>query len=261
MVKLLSWRLAPVLLLATTPFGPAPRHAPEPFAVGEQAEYDVKYGFIHAGTGSLSVVSIDTVRQRDAYRFRLTMTAGVNLRLYKYTLRDTMESWVDTATFQSLRFIQNQMDHGRARRKHYEIFPEREAYSDGGKPEQVSVADPLDDIAFLYFVRTQPLDVGTTQEFARHFKPSNNPLILKVLGRDTIEAAGRKWSTVVVQPVIKTSTMFADGEAKVWISDDPSHVIVQINAKVSIGSITMKLKSYRAAPGLDSTAVGAPARR
>jgi hypothetical protein len=131
--------------------------------------------------------------------------------------------------------------------KHYEIFPERLAYSDGGKPEQESVVDPLDDVSFLYFVRSQRLELGATLELPRYFKPGSNPITIRVIGRDTIEAAGKKWSTLVVQPIIKTSTMFRDGDARVWISDDPAHVIVQINTKLSIGSITMKLRSYKPA--------------
>jgi hypothetical protein len=219
----------------------------QPFRVGERAEYDVRYGFIHAGTGSLTVVGIDTVRGRDAYRFRMTLTAGVNLLLCRYSVRDTMQSWTDTATFHSLRFWQDQLISGKQRTKRYEIFPERRVYVDSGQTEQPSVAAPLDDISFLYFVRTQALEVGTTLELLRHFKPASNPVILKVLRKETIEAAGRKWNTIVVQPIIKTSTMFSDGGAQVWLSDDPARVIVQINTKVSVGSITMKLKSYQPA--------------
>ena len=104
---------------------PAP-HSAHPFTAMEHAEYDVRYGPIHAGNGTLSVLGIDTVRGRDAYRFRMTIGGGVNLLLYKYALRDTMESWVDTATFTSLRFTQQQWHQGKLRSKHYEIFPERE---------------------------------------------------------------------------------------------------------------------------------------
>ena len=225
--------------------GPSPSPVSQPFSTGERAEYDVRYGIIHAGTGTLSVIGIDTVRGRDAYRFRLTLGAGVNLLLYKYAIRDTMQSWVDTATFESLRFTQDQFDGGRARTKRYEIFPERRTFADGNQPEQSSVAEPLDDISFLYFVRTQKLEVGATTEIWRHFKPASNPVTLKVLRKDTIEAAGRRWNTIVVQPVIKTSTMFSNGEAQVWLSDDPAHVVVQINTKLSVGSITMTLRSYQ----------------
>lgn len=204
------------------------------------------YGVFHAGVGSLSVVGVDTVRGRDAYHFRMTIEGGVNLLLYRYAIRDTMESWVDTATFESLRFVQRQLHRGNARNKHYEIYPDRRVFEDGTQPEQESVASPLDDISLLYFVRGEPLEVGATVAVPRHFKPGSNPITLKVLGRDTIEAAGKRWPTIVVQPTIKTSTMFGDGNAKVWLADDSTRTIVQINARAAVGSITMQLRSYRA---------------
>jgi hypothetical protein len=216
-----------------------------PFVVGERAEYDLKYGILRAGTATLGVTGIDTVRDRPAYCFRLTTSAGVNLALYKYSIRDTMRSWVDTATFHSLRFNQDQLDGGRTRVKRYEIFPDRSVFTADGENEEPSVSDPLDEIAFLFFVRSQPLEVGATQSWARYFKPKSNPVTLQVLRRDTIEAAGRKWPTIVVRPIIKTSSLFAEGaEAQVWIADDPSRVIVQVNTHLKVGSITMRLKSY-----------------
>jgi len=234
-----------LLLAALPPAAGAQAPPTRSFAVGERAEYDVKYGLIHAGNAAVEVTGIDTVRGRDAWLFRLTMSAGVNLLVYSYSVRDTMWSWVDTSTFQSLRFNQNQLDGGRRRVKRYEIFPDRLVFRDGTQPEQPSVAQPLDDLAFLFFVRDQELQVGTTETWPRYFKPGSNPVLLRVLGQDTVEAAGRKWPTVVVRPIIKTSSMFAEGgEARVWISDDPAHVIVQINTKLKVGSITMKLKSY-----------------
>jgi hypothetical protein len=242
-----SARLA--LLLVAAPvvaLTQAPRSS-RPFASGERAEYDVRYGVFHAGVGTLSVVGIDTVRGRDAYRFRMTLEGGVSLVLYRYEIRDTMESWVDTATFQSLRFVQKQLHRDKPRDKHYEIFPDRRVFVDGSDSEQPSVADPLDDIALLFFVRGLPLRIGTTIDIPRHFKPGSNPIRLAVVRKDTIEAAGKSWPTIVVQPTIKTSTMFGDGKALVWLADDSTRVIVQINARAAVGSITMRLRSYRAA--------------
>jgi hypothetical protein len=235
---------------------PAARASAQPFAIGEHAEYDVRFGVIRAGSAALTVTGIDTVRGRDAWRFRLTFSAGINLLLYRYSTRDTMNSWVDTASFLSLRFTQDQVAKGKPRTKRYEIFPERGTFADGAQPEQPSVAEPLDDISFLYFVRTQPLEVGTTTEFPRHFKPESNPVTVRVLRKDTIEALGRKWPTIVVQPIIKTSTMFSSAsEARMWLSDDSARVIVQINTRLSFGSITMKLRSFQPAAIVPPAAV------
>ena len=248
-MKVLAAVIAELLVVAAallaSPLVASPQsRAGRPFVVGERAVYDVSYGFIHAGTGSLDVVSIDTVRGRDAYRFRLTFSAGVPR---VYSIRDTMQSWVDTAIFQSLRFHQDQLEGGKTRTKRYEIFPDRRVYSEPNKPEQPSVAEPLDDISFLYFIRTQNIEVGETVTFPRYFKPESNPVKLIALRKQVIEAAGKKWKTLVVQPIIKTSSgIFSEGgRAQVWISDDSARVIVQINTKLSIGSINMKLKSYQ----------------
>jgi hypothetical protein len=196
-VARLSRTVLPMSLGGTLLLGaPAPSHvtsapyAKHPFSAMEHAEYDVKYGPIRAGSGTLSVLGIDTVRGRDAYRFRMTLGGGVNLLLYKYALRDTMESWVDTATFTSLRFTQQQWHQGKLRSKHYEIFPERETYRDGTGAEQGSVANPLDDLSLFFFARTIPLTVGSSIDIPRHFKPASNPVVLKVVGRETIDAAG-----------------------------------------------------------------------
>jgi len=214
----------------------------------ERAEYDVRYGPIHAGNGTLSVLGIDTVRGHDTYRFRLTIGGGVNLLLYRYSLRDTLESWVDTATFNSLRFSNRQWHKGQSRIKQYEIFPERHTYREGTKAEQSSVDNPVDEIGILFLARTMPLTVGSSVDIPRYFKPAANPVVLNVLGREKIEAAGREWDTIILQPIIKTTTMFADGDARVWLSDDSARVIVKVSAKASVGSITMKLKSYTPTP-------------
>ena len=224
------------------------------FTVGERAEYDIRYGPMHVGTGSLTVMGIDTVRGRDSYRFRLTADARVNLLVKKFSSRDTMQSWVDTATFHSLRFHQDQLPNGRPRTKRYEIFPERLSYTDGNQPEQPSVADPLDDIAFLYFVRTQGFEVGTTMEWSRYFEAKNNPVVLKVLRKDTIEAAGRNgrrlWfarssrpracSPTVTRhgsgfPTTRRDDRSAQHEALGWIDHDAIEIVRAIEARHAAG--------------------------
>jgi hypothetical protein len=231
--------LALILVTGVT----ATAQAPRPWVVGDSAEYDVRFGPLHAGTAKLALVGIDSVRGRAAYHIRLTISGRVNLLFYKYDLRDTIESWVDTTTQNSLRFTQRQWHRGTLRSKAFELFPERRTFVDGTRPEEESVADPLDDLGVLYLARSLPLVVGTSVEIARHFRPANNPVVVRVLGRDSIEAAGRRWATLVVQPIIKTSTMFADGQARVWLSDDSARVVVRLTAKASIGSITMLLKN------------------
>jgi hypothetical protein len=137
-----------------------------PFSIGERLSYNVYFGPKQVGSGSMHVVSIDTIRGRPAYHATLRIKGGVP----SYEVDDTFESWFAIDDFSSLRYNQDQNEGSRKRAHRYEIFPERRVYDDltDEKPEQPSVAEPLDDGSFLYFLRTVPLEIGQTYEFQRY---------------------------------------------------------------------------------------------
>ncbi|HYV99798.1 MAG TPA: DUF3108 domain-containing protein [Gemmatimonadaceae bacterium] len=224
---------------------------PVPFQVGERAVYTVKY-FLASGSASLDVAGVDTVRGRHAYHFVFTFEGGVP----GYHLRDTSQSWVDQSDFRTLRFHQDQVERGNTRKRRYEVFPERAMYTgDGGKTERPSVANPLDDVSFIYFIRTQTLKVGDTLEYHSYFKPESNPVRVAVLRREKgVETPAGKFDAIVVHPIIRTKGIFSeDGNALMWLSDDPAHRVIQIKTKLSIFTATMQLKSYRASSASPET--------
>jgi hypothetical protein len=54
---------------------------------------------------------------------------------------------------------------------------------------------------------------------------------------------------LVLQPVIKTSKLFADGgQALIWLSDDSLRIMVQMKTKLSFGSLNLYLTSLRITP-------------
>ena len=66
------------------------------------------------------------------------------------------------------------------------------------------------------------------------------------------------FDAIVVQPVIKTKGIFSEnGHAEVWLSDDPSRIMLQMKSKLSFGSLNLYLKSYR--PPTVATAAAEPA--
>jgi hypothetical protein len=220
---------------------PLPPRGPVPFAVGERATYDVKFGFVKAGTASMQVRGITPVRNRDAYHFAFRVTGGIPL----YRVDDILESWTDTARFHSLRYVQDQEEGGRKRERRYEIFPERAQFVENDKAPEASVAEPLDDASFLYYVRTLPLEVGKEYSFPRYFKPKSNPVRIRVLRRERIEVPAGRFETIVVQPIIKTRGIFSEGgRAEVWIADDATRAVVQLKSKLPFGSINLYLTKY-----------------
>ena len=219
-----------------------------PWSVGEQAQYEVRFGKLKVGRGSIEVVRLDNVRGRESWHTRFRVSGGT----FFYRVNDVLESWLDTRTLASLRFVKDQEEGRSDREVRYEIYPERTAYQEKDGPEQPSVAQPLDDGSFLFFVRTIPLTVGETYEFNRYFKPDRNPVRIKVLRRETVRVPAGEFPAIVVQPVFKTKGIFSEnGRAEVWLSDDDRRIVLQMKSQLSFGSLNLYLKSHQ--PGTGSS--------
>jgi hypothetical protein len=233
----------PLLALAL----PAQEHIlPVPYAVGERMDYDVSFGKLHVGSASMEVIGVDEIRGRDAWHTIYQVHGGLR---FVYNVDDTFESWIDRRTGNSLRFKQNLNEGRRDMERLFEIYPNRSLYSENGDSLRASVANPLDDGSFLYFLRTIPLVVGQTYTFERYFRPDRNPVTIKVLRKERIEVPAGAFDAIVVQPMINTKGIFSEnGHAEVWLSDDPRHVMLMLKSGLSFGSINLYLKSIRPAP-------------
>ena len=213
-----------------------------PFETGEKLTFDVRFGGIKVGTGRMEVVGLQNVRGREAWHTRFTVKGGIPF----YKVNDRLESWIDTRTFESLRFVQDLEEGSRDKERNYEIYPERKTYTEAGEVENAPTVDnPLDDAAFLYFVRTIPLEVGKTYDFNRYFRPDRNPVSIRVLRKEEVKVPAGTYQTIVIQPIIKSKGIFSEkGHAQMWLTDDARRLLVQMKSDLSIGSINLYLRGY-----------------
>jgi hypothetical protein len=235
-------------LLASTPVAGQDANVapiPVPFGVGERLEYDVKFGKLRVGSGSMEVADVQDVRGRSTWHTIFQVRGGT----FFYRVNDQYESWIDRHTGNSLRFKQDLNEGRRDVERAFEIFPERAAFQENGSDTlQTSVKNPLDDGSFLYFLRTIPLAVGETYVFERYFRPDRNPVTIKVLRKERIGVPAGDFDAIVVQPVIKTTGIFSEnGHAEIWLSDDENRIMLQMKSGLSFGSLNLYLKSYRPA--------------
>jgi hypothetical protein len=220
----------------------APR--PVPFEIGESLTYDVRFGAVKVGTGRMRVLGQDSVRGRNAWHVRFSVTGGT----FFYKVNDINESWMDVQTLNSLRFVQDLSQGSRDRERRYEIYPERAVYQElvRGTEERPSVSEPLDDGSFLYFIRTVPLVVGQSYTFNRYFRPDRNPVVIRVLRRERVRVPAGEFDAIVVQPIIKTTGIFSEGgQAEIWLSDDDKRMMLQMRSRLSFGSLNLYLRAYR----------------
>ena len=214
-----------------------------PFGIGERAEYSVKFGIFSVGNGLMEVAGLDSVRGREVWHTIFRIRGGVP----SYRVNDRLESWIDTRTLSSLRHWQELSEGSRERERKFEIHP-GSTYVENDREPQPTVANPLDDGSFLYFIRTIPLEVGQTYTFERYFRPDRNPVQVVVLRKERINVPAGTFETIVIRPIIKTKGVFSEnGKAEIWLTDDDRRVMVQMKSRLSIGSINLFLNSYRPA--------------
>jgi Protein of unknown function (DUF3108) len=215
-----------------------------PFGVGERMSYEVRFGPMKVGSGSMEVIGIETVRGRQAWHTEFRVKGGT----FFYKVNDLMRSWIDTETLSSLRYVQDFEEGGKDRERRVEIYPDSGFYVEEGKERKPTVSQPLDDGSFLYFVRTIPLQTGQTYVFDRYYRPERNPVRIRVVRRERISVPAGTYDAVVIQPIIKAKGIFSEGgHAEIWLSDDSSRVMLQMKSQLSFGSLNLYLKSHRPA--------------
>ena len=218
--------------------------ATTPFGVGEKSTFDVRFGGLRVGGGSLQVIGRETLRGRDVWHTAFTVEGGVPF----YRVDDRYESWFEVGTLTSLAFNRQIEEGRRERMQSFDIMPDKGQYVERTRQKTTvkkTVDDPLDEGAFLYFVRTIPLVVGQTYDFNRYFVPDRNPVRIRVLRKERVTVPAGTFNAIVIQPVIKTRGIFSEnGQAEVWLSDDPSRILLQLKSKLSFGSLNLYLKSY-----------------
>jgi len=221
-----------------------PLAAVVPFGLGERLEYKVKVGIFNAGSVTMDLSALDTVRGHPSYRAIVEMDAG----LMGVRLHDTYTTWFDVETLQSWRYIRDIDGTFDKRYRHYEFHPEdgiwRREDNDEEGPMPTSV--PLDEMSFIYFLRQMPLEVGKTYTLPRYFKEEGNPVVIEVLRKDRRETEGVWYNTIVIKPTFQTSGLFSEGgNAEMHFSDDDRRLLVYLKADVPVlpGSLTWHLRS------------------
>jgi hypothetical protein len=215
--------------------------APVPFGPGELLRYKVKVGIFGAGEGEMAITTIDTVRGRPSYHAVMSVRGGLPFA----RVESTFQTWMDVETLQSHRFVKDQNELGTERHRYYEMYPDsalwRNLVNDRSGP--LASGLPQDDISFVHFVRSLPLEVGDVYTFPNYFKEDGNPVVIEVLRIENREVPAGTFETIVVRPTIQTDGLFSEGgEAEIHLSNDDRRLVVYLRSSIPVmGSLTLHL--------------------
>lgn len=216
-----------------------------PYGVGETLEYSARMLLVGSAHATMKVVGIDTERGVPSWHFTLSMNADALV----FHTRLELSSWTGVNDFFSRRFTKVVDEKDASRNDDFRIFPDSGYYRNrADTAKSASPHDPIDDVAFMYYLRTAHFALNKTDSIPRYFRKNLNPVIIEVLGREMVDTGdGGRFYCWILHPIVdEPHGMFArDHDARIWISDDGRRIPVQIRSKYPvIGNLTLRLSKY-----------------
>ncbi len=181
---------------------------------------------------------------------RITLTARSNDYVSKfYPVRDLYETWVDARDFQPLRFEKHARE-GRYESDEVEEFDLARKIG-SWRDDRTPLPDRIQDIiSSFYFLRSQPLTVGTDVRVDMFSRGKVYKLRAAVLDKEKVETEAGVFDAIKVQPQLRENETAEDrnrGRLFLWFSDDERRLPVMAKTEMPIGSVTARLT--KAIPG------------
>lgn len=185
-------------------------------------------------------VDEDTARARRAYRLSFTFTGRVML----FRVTDETTSWVDMETLTSLRYSKRERTPLGSRDETVDLIPELGTWTDRTGTYPVASAAPLDELAFIYFVRGLPT---TFEELSltRHFDLARNPVVFQRLASETVPGPdGPVQAMVIEMHVPDTRQKKGRSTLRFYISEDAYRLPLRIDSSMPMGgTMTLTLQT------------------
>lgn len=179
-----------------------------------------------------------------------------------YRVEDYFESLVSLKDFCSVRLVKRQNEGRRHRESLLSILPEQHL----ARWQEHNLAVPTapmkriqaqspscvqDVLSALFFMRTQPFTLGKSVQFPVNDNGKTYNLTVEIQQRETVKTDAGTFQAIRVEPKVFGGLFKRPGRMYVWFSDDDEHRILQLKARISIGTITALLTNV---PGPQSSA-------
>ncbi len=214
------------------------------FSVGEHLVFEIAYGFIRAGTATMSIPDTQWVRGRPCYHIVTTAQSNKFFSFF-FKVRDRVESLIDMDGIFTWRFEK----HIREGKFHADKYVEYDQYLREVITKKDTMAVPLyvqDILSSFYYARTVPMEVGDSFDIDNYADGKIYPLKVLVHRKERIKVPAGSFNCIVVEPVLRGEGLFNQkGKLTIWLTDDERKIPVLMKSKVVIGSIDARLKSFK----------------
>ncbi len=204
-----------------------------PFGPGEQCVYRGSNRLGRMGTGTLAVEGPVQEGGRRTWLLRFDFSGRVG----PAAIRDPSRTWRDPAASSSVRYTRRERSPVGSVTQDVRMDADARRWTDGGgRGGPMSTAAPLDELSFIYFLRTLPLDPGDAYRLTRHYQPGRNPVTVRVVGRGALRVPAGDFRTVEVEMRVQDPERYGgEGIIRLHFTDDARRIPVRIESSVPMG--------------------------
>jgi hypothetical protein len=207
-----------------------------PFSVGERLVYEGRVrGF--SGRGTMWIQGPVEVRGVSTFEIHFDFAARVG----PLSVTQKSTTWLDPQRMAAMRFEKRERHLLARREEAIEMFPDEHRWSArNGESGASPTSAPLDELSFIYFVRTLSLTSDSTLRFSRHFDLARSPTLIRVLGHEQVETPAGSYGTVVVEMRVRDPQHYkGEGTIRFSISDDACRLPVRIESNIPDAGIVV----------------------
>jgi hypothetical protein len=204
-----------------------------PFSVGEKLTYEVSVARGgKVGTATMWIEGPVDIRGTSTYLLRFDS----KIRIALLTALSSSSSWFDPLRGSSLRFLKHEKNPLARRDESVDLFPDlKEWKSANGETGQSLSNTPLDELSFMYFIRTLPMTPGATYRFDRHFDSARNPTTVSVIRREMIPTPMGELRVILVEMRVRDPQHYkGEGIIRIHLTDDDCRLPARIESTMPV---------------------------
>lgn len=218
---------------------------------GEKLTYRIHYGFLNAGTATLTA---NQINYRNAPHYRVTgigRSSGAVRAFFK--VDDVYESYINIATGLPSHYVRNVSEGGYRRHFETEFNQDNQSLTLTNKLEKTSkhfktVKGLQDMISAFYYLRSidsTNFKVGSALKINVWIDDEIYPFMLKVTGIENRNTKFGKISCLKIVPYVMSGRIFKSQEGvTMYVTNDANLVPVEMKAELLVGSLKASLDDY-----------------
>lgn len=219
---------------------------------GEVLNYRIHYGFLNAGTATLTTLKTNYKGKPHFYVKGYGKTTGAVRAFFK--VEDNYESFINYNTGLPSFYVRD-VEEGTYTQHLETVFNhDNQTLILSNKKKNTtkvlkSVKGVQDMLSAFYYLRSldsDDLKVGSVKKLNIWIDDELFPFQLKVAGTENVKTKFGTISCLKIIPQVISGRVFKDKEGvTLWVSNDKNYVPIAIKAELAVGSLKASLENYK----------------